>query len=74
MCIRDRVWVLTSLLDAANRCQSTGAVLLDASKAFDNVWNEGLLIKLGMVANTTLYRPIASVLFNKPHPQDKRSL
>jgi len=34
------------ITEGFNRKEATGAVLLDVSKAFDRVWDRGLLIKM----------------------------
>ena len=60
------VRVVTELSDAANKKESTGAVLLDVSKAFDKVWHEGLLYKL---AHSPI--PTSTVYFLRSYLSDR---
>lgn len=60
---------LSQLLDATNKKQSTGAILLYVSKAFDKVWHEDLLYKLIKLPlpPSSIFPAVISYL---SHPQD----
>ena len=58
--------VFTSLTDAANSYQATGAVILDVRNAFDKVWHEGLPNKLALSPiPPTIVRLIRSYLTDR---------